>query len=222
MRDMELRHGYTYGNLEGIARKASLDSKWRYITLAERYDIAWSAVTEALYSSEDPPYAYDLIQAGMRAIARHVEEDGQLRGVYYYQPGKPRMPRFETYWWDAAGPTPSPENRIIERIATRHIFERLTPANQRVLLALADYNDYTRAAEALGISRKSFITYVCLARKQFLRLWHDDETPSRVWGRDHNYTNKTRSRSITAVTIRRRRARRLKSPDADRTNGKSE
>lgn len=214
MRDMKLRHGYTYGNLEGIARKAALDSKWRYVSLADRYEIAWSAITEALYTSEDPPYAYDLIQCGIRAIARYVEEDGQLRGTYYYRPGKPRMPRFEIYWWTAAGPTPSPEDRIIDRIAARHIFEKLTPANQRVLLALADHNDYTRAAESLGISRKSFVTYVYLARKQFLRLWHDDETPSRIWGRDH-HTGKPRQRSITAITIRRRHARRRQSSDAD-------
>ena len=51
-------------------------------------------------------------------------------------------------------------------------------------MALATYNDYQRAAEALGKPYHSFVGTVSTARKQFLRLWHEHETPSEVWGRE--------------------------------------
>ena len=207
MRDIELKHGYTYASVERIAQKAASESKWRFVDLVERYEIARSAVAEELYRCDEPPGPYHLIDHGMKAIRRHVEELGDLRGVYFYKRGIPRMPRFEIFWWSVAGPTPSPEEPVIERLTVETIFAKLTPLNQQVLLALADFDNFDRAAEAMGVSVSSYRTYVYLARKQFLRLWHDGEEPSKFWGRT---TKRNKSRSVTATTIRRRRVNRLK------------
>jgi hypothetical protein len=74
---------------------------------------------------------------------------------------------------------------------------------------LATHSDYQKAADALGKPYHSFVSTVSTARKQFLRLWHEHETPSGVWG--HDRRNRPRAedrRSVTVVTIRRRNRRR--------------
>ncbi len=203
----ELRHGYTLASLEGLTRRAAFDSKWRFIAFDEKYETAWSAIAEELYSSEEPPPVHDLIQVGVRAITRHVEDLGHTKGVYYYRADKPSMPRFEIYWWWHAFPTPSPESRIVDVLALRQIWPRLTRTNQKVLLALAVHGDYQAAAAALNKPYSTFVTQIYEARRQFLRLWHDGEQPSRVWGRDRRKRNGPPQRSVTATTIRKRQQR---------------
>jgi hypothetical protein len=56
-----------------------------------------------------------------------------------------------------------------------------------------------------------------LARKQFLRYWHEGEQPSRIWGRDHKgIESYTPYQSIITVTVRQRKARRERREAAER------
>jgi len=55
------------------------------------------------------------------------------------------------------------------------------------------------------------VSTINTARQQFLRLWHQHETPSQVWGRDRRNRNGAATyMTITTVTIRRRERRRKK------------
>jgi hypothetical protein len=204
--DTELRHGYTMASLDSLAKRAVFESRWQFLPFHEKHELAWSAIAQELYSCQDPPRVRDLIRVGERAIRRHVEDLGHLHGVYYYRSDAPYMARFEKYWWSQAAPTPSPEDRIIDQTALRQIWPHLNGVHQLVLTALATHGDYQRAAAALNKPYKTFVTQIYLARKQFLALWHEGEQPSKMWGRDIRRRVPSQ-RSVTATTIRRRRAK---------------
>jgi hypothetical protein len=214
-RDMELRHGYTIVSLQNLARRAVFDSRWQFLPFHEKYDIAWSAIAEELYANDEPPHVHELIRFGEKAIRQYVDDLGHTHGRYigghHELPPGSAMPRFEKYWWTHAAHTNSPEERIIDMTALRQIWPRLNGVHQVVLMALATHGDYESAAAALGKSYKTFVTQIYTARKQFLRLWHEGEKPSGVWGHDRRKRSKPRDsdqRSVTVVTIRRRRTRR--------------
>jgi hypothetical protein len=211
--DTLLRHGYTVADLERLARKAAFASRWRFLPLSERRDIARFAIVEHLLTTPEGPEYWFLVSLGETAIWAHVEKEGRYRGRYiassHVEPGT-GMPRFHRYWTTAAQPTRSPEDRIVDVMALKQIWSRLSRPHQAVLLALAAHDDYQVAAASLGREYHGFVSTVSTARQQFLRLWHQHETPSRVWGRHRpNTTSRAESRkSITAITIRRRERRR--------------
>ncbi len=211
--DTLLGHGYTVADLELLTRKAAFASWWRFLPVAERRDIAGFAMVEHLLTAPQRPGFWDLVKLGERAIWAHVEREGRYRGVYLAESRiamGTRMPRFHLYWTSTAQPTRSPEDPIIDATALMQIWPRLTPPHQAVLLALATHDDYQMAAASLGRAYHGFVSTVSTARQQFLRLWHEHETPSGVWGRDRR--NRSRDaethHSITTVTIRRRERRR--------------
>ena len=211
-----LAHGYTVADADRLARQAARASRWAFPLFAERRDLAWFAIVEhlltAVDTAEGAPEFWDLVHLGENAITAHVEREGRYRGVYLAQSGVPlgtSMPRFWRYWTSASQPTSSPEAVIIEATALVQIWPRLTRSHQRVLIALAAYDDYQQAADSLGKPYHSFVCTISTARQQFLRLWHQHETPRPTWGRDRrNYDSTRRTRSITVATIRRRDHRR--------------
>ena len=60
----------------------------------------------------------------------------------------------------------------------------LAEVERSTLLALAITGDYKQAAALLDMSYHTFHTSLSRARRKFLALWHEGETPSRMWGRD--------------------------------------
>lgn len=206
---LELRYGFTVASLENLARRAVFESRWKFLPFHEKYEIAWSAIAEVLYTIDEPPGPHDLIRIGERAIDIEVEHLSHTRGYYIAghherPPGTP-MVRYDKYWLYHAAPAESPEDRIIDRTALQQIWPRLNGVHQIVLMALATHGDYERAAAALNKSHKTFTTQIYTARKQFLRLWHEGEKPSGMWARDRVGRS---PHSITVTTIRRRKRRR--------------
>ena len=61
-----------------------------------------------------------------------------------------------------------------------------------------------------GVNRRNPGSELSTARRRFLRLWHQHETPSGVWGRDRRDRNHRAAgyHTITTLTIRRRERRR--------------
>jgi hypothetical protein len=209
--DAPFAHGYTVADLDHVARKAGSASRWLFLPLAQRIDLARFAITEHLLTCDQPPDFWNLVNIGEKAITAHVDAEGRYRGVYLSGSRRPSgtpMPRFWRYWLTAAQPTRSPEDPIVEATALAQIFPRLSRPHQRVLLALAEYDDYDLAAQALGRQYHGFVSTLHTARQQFLRLWHEHETPSRFWGRDRRNRDTTNAHSITTTTIRRRQRRR--------------
>ena len=215
-----LAHGYTVADVDELARKAASTSSWRIPYFAERRDLAWFAIVESLLTTTEPPEFWSLVDVGRDAITAHVERDGRYRGVYLARSNVAMgtaMPRFWRYWTSASQPAQSPEEAVVEITALAQIWPRLTKPHQAVLAALATYDDYEQAAASMDKPYHSFVCTLSLARKQFLRLWHQHETPRPAWGRDIRTSNRAEnSHSVTVVTIRRR-ARRRRAQETEKT-----
>jgi hypothetical protein len=198
-----LRYGYNLDDLQRFARIAT----WRVVGRIEyqtRYEVAWSAIAEALYSAVQAPEPGELIVAGYAAISAHLGDEMHHTGRDRKHVGQ-EMPRFSAYWRGLSPHAPSPEQRIVDATALRQIWPHLPGRQREALLALAAHDDYLAAAAALGVTPGAFRALVSQARRTFLRLWHEGETPSRVWGTDRRVGSRA---SVAEPTSRRRTATR--------------
>lgn len=210
----DLRHGYTMADLDRLSRAAVTRSATAGFASSgdqdDRYATAWDAIAHRLYTAEETPTGYDLIGAGMRALS--AESDDYRRHHGY----RDNTRAFGVFWLDIGGPTGSPEAGIVERAALAQIWPRLPAYQRTALTALATFDDYRLAAEALGKDYKSFATVVSQARRTFLALWHEGEEPSRPWGNDRRRSDGTRRNAVTRhVKYRKGRAK------ADPVHGKA-
>lgn len=220
-----IRHGYTLADLHNLARLAVHTAGTAAADWHERYDTAWSAIAEHLYTAEHWLPRHDLVRAGQLAIYAAVDDTRHHHGYYRHKnigaaAGPCSSPAFIRYWWDLCGalPTQSPEPGIVERAALAQILRLLTPRQQEALIALAVHDDYQTAADGLGMPYATFKGYVADGRRRFLGWWHEGEAPSRVWGCDRRAgsTTGTRRRSGTAMAAVRRRKPAPTSREADR------
>ena len=204
---VELRHGYTLDSLDRLACWAAQRKRWhRGLELSERTEVAWHAMAELLYASDEPPTVRDLIDTGWRAIAAQVYSNAPFHGYNRADPDGTTWRGFERFWWSTAGPTPGPEDRVVERLAVEQIWPRLRPSHRAALTALAAHGDYARAAESMDVTYHTFVTHVSRARREFLRLWHQGEAPSRPWVRDRRAGPGTDMHTVTYF-LRSRRLR---------------
>jgi hypothetical protein len=180
----ELRHGYTLCDLHHAARLAThTDRSHSASDYTDRLATAWYGIVEHLYAATDPVARHDLVRAGRDALQRETQSELSHRGVSYHY-GYAEMRNFHRYWWFQCRPTPSCEDRVVDRQAVTQIWPHLRPVDQEALLALAAHDDYARAARALGVKYHTFAAAVRRARLHFLDLWHQGEAPSKPWGRD--------------------------------------
>lgn len=180
----ELRHGYTLDDLDRLARVA-VQVHWTMASdIQDRYAEAYGAVVEHLYSVPDPPTERDLIAAGQAAIKSWVRGTHRTHGMPLDGGHGGFTVGVMQFWWDQIRPTPSPEGRIIDAETLRTIWPRLDDAGRAALLAIAAHDgNYTKAAQALGVTVKTLTKRADLAVRQYLRWWHEGETPTEVWRR---------------------------------------
>ncbi|HEY5988366.1 MAG TPA: hypothetical protein VIV12_18610 [Streptosporangiaceae bacterium] len=195
--DVQLRHGYTVAQVSSLSLALVKRQTWlESVSFDQRLEVAWHAIIEHIYTSEQPPGHREVMLAADRAVNRDVQLTRQFHGRNtHHRYAGTTIKGFERYWWFAAKPIPGPENRVTDRVALAQIWPRLHPAHQTVLAALANHNDHGLAAASLGISRRLFTSRLSDARQAFLKLWHEGESPSRLW------------RGNKTTTPRRRRAR---------------
>ena len=209
--DIELRHGYTLADLHAIARLAVHTAGLMASDWHDRYDTAWSAIAEALYAAEHAPPRHDLVHVGRVAIYQVVNDQRHHHGYYRaktdgFQHGAGSSPAFAAYWAQAT--VSSPEPRIVEQVSLGQILPALTERQREVVGALAAHDEYGTAANALGLPYGTFKAYISDARRRFLRLWHEGESPSRTWGCDRRAgtTRATRRSKASGMdAVRRRR-----------------
>jgi hypothetical protein len=183
--DVQLCHGYTVARVRTLCLGVVKRQPWYYgaevASHQERVEVAWHAIIEHLYASDWPPSPVELMQAASRAINHDMQKAQQFFGRNTHDRSVTTVTRgFERYWRSAARITPSPENKITERVALAQIWPKLSPLHQTVLAALATHGEPGQAAASLGISRKLFYARLSDARKAFLQHWHEGESPSRV------------------------------------------
>jgi hypothetical protein len=176
--------GYTITDIGNFARSVVSNNRnwWPAGDRSDQYDAAWHGIAEHLCESPVEPSRLDLLEAGRRALATDVRDTMRHHGAR--TDGTNNGAGFARYWSWAAFSFPSPENGAVEREAFRQIFATLTERQREAVTALAVHGDYLLAARALGIRPQTFRGLLGRARKDFLALWHEGETPSRPWGTD--------------------------------------
>jgi DNA-directed RNA polymerase specialized sigma24 family protein len=179
-----LPYGRTLADVEHAAQMAARYTVVDSISYADRYDEAWSAIVEDLYGSDHPPADSALIQAGRRGIFEMLRAHQQNHG-YDQRAESPAVHAsraFHRFWLTA--PTPSPENRIVEREALAQILPMLSPRQRQVVFAFAAFESVPQAAQSLGLGHDTFVTALNYARARFRLWWHEGEKPSKLWARN--------------------------------------
>ncbi len=202
--DLHIAHGYTLADVYDLAARAVRTDYWRpSIAWTERVEAAWSAISSALLEAEEPPRRAALIIIARDASNDVIASDMRHHGIDTRSAtfGESRA-NFERYWRTLAR-TPL-EDRVVDGLAIFQIWVRLKPDLQDALVALASHGDYSAAADAMGLGYYAFCARVSRARKQFLRLWHDGEAPSRVWGNDKRQGRDTGKTAVRVLAQRRR------------------
>jgi hypothetical protein len=200
-------------DLDALTRKAAFRSRWRFIGFDERADAARLAIVEHLLTATDRPDQWELVDAGDRAIRRHVEAEEHWGGFWVTRSeveSGSRMTRYLRYWRSSAQPTRSPENAVVDAFALRQIWPKLTRTQWAALVALAEHDDYDKAAAELGLTYHTLVSHLSNARRTFLKWWHQHERPSRQWGNDLRKRDPAAGPNYHTVTgnIRRRERRR--------------
>lgn len=175
---VHVRHGYTMTDLDRLARTVVVANAqwWRGGDRFDQAAIAWSGIAEHLCAAEVVPSPNDLLAAGTRALADDVK--GWRRSHGMREQSADVGPRFAAFWYEA--PAQPWDERVVESIAVHQVLEEL-PAHQRdAVIALATYEDYGRAAEALGIKYPTLTARLRLARQTLARLWYAPETAPRT------------------------------------------
>jgi hypothetical protein len=220
--DVVLRHDYTMSAVNRLATVAVVrDVFHQSLPFAERLETAWSAIVEHLYTVDEPPRSGELIRAAWNALRAQVEDEWRTHGIGRAAliDGESSMVNFWRYWWPQTRTTPSPEDRVVDRLALAQIWPQLRPGHQRVLLALAAHDDYGRAAEALDKTRGSFTTHISQARMEFYGWWHQAEKPSGMWGQDRRGSGRSDRKRWATTAVRQRAVSRRRSNAASTAGG---
>jgi len=152
-----------------------------------------------------------VIKAAWRAIGQHVSKDQHFRRGYSHDDrdrDAPASTGFVRYWLDSGQPASGPEERATEYLALAQIWARLRPGHRELLAAMAEHEDYAKAAAALGKTRHAYATEIGRARRAFRELGHEGETPSRPWGADRRPSkpDSPKMRVTYRLIVRRRAA----------------
>lgn len=180
-----LRFGFTFQHVEALARRAVRDhSQSRGRDWEDRYEAAWGAAVERLYSADEPVSALDLLQAATRGLRRMAQAYLRDRGYAWSRSGGgiSATPSFWGYW--SSPESASPEETVVDLEALEQVMARLSPSQAAALRALAEHGSHQAAAEALGVSPSALDNRLGRARSAFLALWHEHEAPSRKWRGD--------------------------------------
>lgn len=204
-----VRYGYTLTDLDRLARSSASTAWAGGLDYTDKYDAAWHAIAELLYTADERPSGWALKVAGTNAITALAQNEGRHHGYDRHHPenGAGGRPYFQRYWTLAGRATPSPEDKVVERIALLQIWPTLTGMQRQALLALAVHEDHQQAAAAIGKTPGTYRVHVKDARARFRALWHEGETPSRMWGRSMGSLAGRRTATQVLVQRRRKRAR---------------
>lgn len=174
---IEVKHGYTLHDLDQMTRAAVIADRSMASDIQDRKDAAWSAIAEHLCEAEEAPTRQELIRVGWQAIYKEIRGGYQEYGyaARAWDAGHASAPRFVQYWYSPV--QAGHDERIIERLAAAQIAASLTQARREAVTALAVTGDWSQAAALLGISYDSFNQRIRAARRAFLALWCEGETP---------------------------------------------
>ncbi|SHJ48807.1 hypothetical protein SAMN05421803_106221 [Nocardiopsis flavescens] len=202
--DDPVGHGYTAFQVVRLAVRAARECRWvDAMDPVHRAETAWEAIVEHLQLAHERPEETELIAVGWKAMKAQHYQDLKVRGLG----GKDKAlltRAFVRYWTSASAPAHSHEEQIVDRLALAQIWTALKPAHREVLTALAEHGDRRRAERSLNMDPVAFKRVLGRARRAFLSLWHEGETPSLLWGYDRSGAR--HQNVMYLVRLRKRRA----------------
>lgn len=179
--DVDLVHGYTFYRLTRMAILAVSMQIWEHHDLAERVEVARSAITEHLYASNEAPDVTEVLKVARGAITDHVRTvygDCGHRDTEDTDDGP--APESDNYWRSVDLQVQHDESdSVVEKVALSQIWQELSTAHREIFLAMALYGDGEEAARSLGKSPASFATQLHQARREFMLRWRGYERPPR-------------------------------------------
>lgn len=208
-----LWHGYSMNDLDRLARLAAIRAfGGRILDPGDRYETAWGAIAEHLARADEPPTGRQLVAVGATAVSRVGQDYRRTWGIARtWDPAEGNSVGYRRYWELARRSAVSPEGSVVDQIALRQIWPRLSITHQQVLYALAIHDgDHREAAASLGKTLPMFRNHLMDARVAFRALWHEHETPSRMWGKSGQRGRRNAAQTIAAR--RWQRARRAAQP----------
>lgn len=181
-------------HLDDIAKRAARSNWFNGADYTDLYHSAWSAVIDLYYTRDTTPTRHELATEARAGIWRFARDQRRTYGYLDRDPwnGLGSAPRFAAYWGTTSTPHSPFEDRVLEELALAAVWPRLSDRDRQVLTAQATHEDNRAAAAALGYATGSYSVYLAQARRAFLALWHDWETPRRITGyisrRNHQVT----------------------------------
>lgn len=176
----EVRHGYTLADIHNIASAAVGANFGMAADRTDLYEAAWGAIVEALLIVSHWPTPHDLAIAGRKGIWELARSNrsayGYVRDDFTSEIGS--GPRFARYW--SPGSPHDFTEMVVERIAARQVTAAVRPRDREILQAVAAAGDYDLAGRLLGLATHTTSTMAAQARRRWLTLWHDRETPPRT------------------------------------------
>lgn len=179
--DVHVLHGYYLPDLDRLARAGVRGARSGPGRADDWYRAAWDAIVDALVDAGTHPSEGLLVHAARYAVERAWGVERHHHGIASI--GGP-APKFAVYWLGLSGPAPSPEERVVERVALGQIWAQLTDLDREALTVLAATNSMRASAALLDLRYHTYGERVRAARARALALWHEGETPSRIWRRD--------------------------------------
>lgn len=169
-----LAHDFTMADIERASRISAYRARTgTFLTWGERYDIAWMAIVEEIYTAQEKP---DLVEVGMSAVGAESKAHLRHHGVVGLTGANEFTPRFRAYWHHVAAETDFTDG-IVDRLALAQVLGVLTPKEYEAIAALAALGSSVAAAKALGLSRPAFKERLRRARAKIFALWYAPETP---------------------------------------------
>lgn len=214
--DQPVRHGYTMGDIDRIARAAAVNTRSGRRDSRdadELYEAAWGAIVELLCTTETALAGRDLYWAGVRGVDVVRREISRHRGVDRRDPwaGTYVAEGFLRYWIDRWPGSPV-EDAVVDRLAVQQVVAALNPRERDHLVLLALHGGDVAAAGAVS-GRRSYAALVTAARHAAQALWHDGETPvyRSVWAR----ASRSATRPCGTLAAYQRHKRRSERPCED-------
>lgn len=176
--DQHVGHGYTWADIDRHARIGLSMAATSAGGSDDRYQAAWDAIVMTIAEANETPSRRDLSVAAANAVEKQWHDYRHHHGI---SSRGEAAPKHAVYWLDLCVSTPSPEHAVIERETLARIWPELTGQDRAALTALATLGTYKAGAAAMGLDYQTFANRVRRARTRYLALWHEGETPSRVW-----------------------------------------
>lgn len=215
-----LVHGYTMADLHKMSLYHAKRMAFMGGDFSDRYEAAWFAVAELLYSSGREPTREEMHNTAKNGIRLWRAEELRHAGLRGDGEERPAMQKF---WGPVIAPRDDFTDQLTEVMALPQVLGQLTDLQYEAIAALAVHGSQRAAAEALGVNPQTFQDRVGKARKKVTELWFAPEHPrtlaprinpdtcrqghSRVEYGLKTTAGKWRCRLCARNVVRRRRAR---------------